>query len=53
MFPEGAGAFRPLNVNCNRCGFSHGPFVHPLQTRPAPQEARTNLVTAPTAERRS
>src|ERR1035438_8283044 len=35
-----------------RIGFSHGPFVYPAEMRLAPQETRTYLVTAVTAERR-
>jgi putative transposase len=38
---------------CNQCGFSHGLFVCPAEMRFAPQETRTHLVTAVTAERRS
>jgi hypothetical protein len=38
---------------CNQGGFSHGPFVYAAEMRLAPQETRTYLVTAVTAERRS
>ena len=38
---------------CNEIGFSHGPFVYSCQMRLAPQETRTYLVTAVTAQRRS
>jgi putative transposase len=38
---------------CNQRGFSHGPFVYSAEMRLAPQETRTYLVTAVTAERRS
>jgi putative transposase len=34
-------------------GFSHGPFVYPAEMRLAPQETRTYLVTAVTAQRHS
>ena len=34
-------------------GFSHGPFVYASHVRLAPQETRTYLVTAVTAQRRS
>src|ERR1035437_9239923 len=37
---------------CNKSGFSHGPFVYAAEMRLAPQENRTYLVTAVTAERR-
>jgi putative transposase len=37
----------------NKSGFSHGPFVYAPQMRLAPQETRTYLVTAVTAQRRS
>ena len=50
---EGAGAFRPLNTVRLKSGFSHGPFVYAVSMRIAPQETRTYLVTAVTAERRS
>ena len=36
-----------------KCGFSHGPFVYIAEMRLAPQETRTYLVTAVSAERRS
>ncbi len=36
-----------------KSGFSHGPFVYAAEMRFAPQETRTYLVTAVTAERRS
>ena len=36
----------------NQRGFSHGPFVYPAHVRLAPQETRTYLVTAVTAQRR-
>jgi putative transposase len=38
---------------CNQSGFSHGFFVYSAEMRFAPQETRTYLVTAVTAERRS
>ena len=38
---------------CNQDGFSHGPFVYASDVRLAPQETRTYLVTAVTAQRRS
>src|ERR1035437_5895167 len=38
---------------CNKSGFSHGPFVYAAHMRLAPQETRTYMVTAVTAERRS
>jgi putative transposase len=38
---------------CNNRGFSHGLFVYAAEMRLAPQETRTYLVTAVTAERRS
>jgi putative transposase len=38
---------------CNKFGFSHGLFVYAAEMRLAPQETRTYLVTAVTAERRS
>jgi putative transposase len=38
---------------CNHGGFSRGPFVYAAEMRLAPQETRTYLVTAVTAERRS
>src|ERR1039457_2649977 len=38
---------------CNEIGFSHGPFVYSCQMRLAPQQTRTYLVTAVTAQRRS
>jgi putative transposase len=38
---------------CNQNGFSHGLFVYAAEMRLAPQETRTYLVTAVTAERRS
>jgi REP element-mobilizing transposase RayT len=38
---------------CKSCGFSHGPFVYASGMRLAPQETRTYLVIAVTAERRS
>src|ERR1035437_8078004 len=38
---------------CRKHGFSHGPFVYAARMRFAPQETRTYLVTAVTAERRS
>ena len=38
---------------CNSSGFSHGPFVYATEMRLAPQETRTYLVTAVTAQRRS
>ena len=38
---------------CNESGFSHGPFVYHAHVRLAPQETRTYLVTAVTAQRRS
>jgi putative transposase len=34
-------------------GFSHGPFIYAAEMRLAPQETRTYLVTAVTAQRRS
>ena len=37
----------------NKIGFSHGHFVYAVAMRIAPQETRTYLVTAVTAERRS
>ena len=37
----------------NKGGFSHGHFVYPSDVRLAPQETRTYLVTAVTAQRRS
>jgi len=37
---------------CNESGFSHGPFVYHAHVRLAPQETRTYLVTAVTAQRR-
>jgi putative transposase len=37
----------------NKSGFSHGLFVYAAEMRLAPQETRTYLVTAVTAERRS
>jgi putative transposase len=37
----------------NKGGFSRGPFVYAAQMRLAPQETRTYLVTAVTAQRRS
>ncbi len=50
---EGAGAFRLLNAASQKnSGFSHGPFVYASGMRIAPQETRTYLVTAVTAERR-
>jgi putative transposase len=36
----------------SRGGFSHGPFVYACDVRLAPQETRTYLVTAVTAQRR-
>ena len=50
---EGTGDFSPLKAGCNKYGFSHGHFVYPAEMRLAPQETRTYLVTAVTAERRS
>lgn len=38
---------------CNSSGFSHGPFVYAAEMRLAPQDSRTYLLTAVTAERRS
>jgi putative transposase len=38
---------------CKKSGFSHGPFVYAAEMRLAPQEIRTYLVTAVTAQRRS
>lgn len=38
---------------CEMNGFSHGPFVYSFPVRFAPQESRTYLVTAVTAQRRS
>ena len=49
---EGAGAFRPLTAAGKRRGFSHRSFVHDSGMRLAPQETRTYLVTALTAQRR-
>jgi putative transposase len=40
-------------VACNNNGFSHGHFVYAAKMRLAPQETRTYLVTAVTAQRRS
>jgi putative transposase len=37
----------------NKSGFSHGHFVYASDVRRAPQETRTYLVTAVTAQRRS
>jgi putative transposase len=37
----------------NKGGFSHGPFVYASDVRIAPQETRTYLVTAVTAQRQS
>jgi putative transposase len=51
---EGAAAFRLLNEAPKYgSGFSRGPFVYAAEMRLAPQETRTYLVTAVTAERRS
>ena len=49
---EGAGAFRPLNAAGKRRGFSHGPLLYIACVRLAPQETRTYMVTAVTAQRR-
>jgi len=40
-------------LNCDKSGFSRGPFVYASHVRLAPQETRTYFVTAVTAERRS
>ncbi len=53
VLTEGAGAFRPPTNARNKYGFSHGPFVYATEMRLAPQETRTYLVTAVTAQRRS
>jgi putative transposase len=53
--PDHDGGSRSLQAPELRAlqrGFSHGPFVYDSDVRLAPQETRTDLVTAVTAQRR-
>jgi putative transposase len=52
FFRREQGPFRPLDAELNKDGFSHGPFVYAAEMQRAPQEIRTYLVTAVTAQRR-
>lgn len=47
------GPSGPWTQACHETGFSHGLFVYAAKVRFAPQETRTYLVTAVTAQRRS
>jgi putative transposase len=53
FFRREQGPSGPWTQACNKVGFSHGLFVYSAEMRLAPQETRTYLVTAVTAQRRS